>query len=190
MYNEAISKKEKNKNETFCMRIVKFLSGMKKEPIEINCNSDSFKLVYNYAKGLLTVQGMDIDIHKTKKVEFFYSPNDSDRMNWSILSKSNCTFKNAIEILNVIFKIDHLPRCHKCCSRPEAYHEYKYGSEEINTDYNFLPVLNTFNLFDINVNDGKKAEFVIAECCCGNQWRLYNFTSILEIYDAYKEGYK
>jgi DNA-directed RNA polymerase subunit M/transcription elongation factor TFIIS len=125
---------------------------------------------------------VNIDNNKTREVTIWYLNN---RL---ILKKSHCTLKNITEALITILKKDNLPRCPKCGSRPHYYHEYEYGSLEIGTNNSSLPMWNAFLAFIHPERNTEVSTYVIAECCCGNQWKLKDFCSVYDIYDAYKEG--
>ena len=185
------SGKVMNKNESLCRKIVAILSDNNINPIKTNIDITSFEIIYKYAKGKLIIQGKNIDDNKTKEVtiRYFY--------NFLILGKSNCTLKNIIEALIIIFKKDKLPRCPKCGSRPKYYHEYSYYS--ITIDNSSLPTSmpptwgGDFTLPAVSDEDEdeevmERSTYLIAECCCGNQWKLKDFCSIYDIYHAYKEG--
>jgi hypothetical protein len=60
---------------------------------------------------------------------------------------------------------------------------------EISTDTESLPKLNEFHIFNTDRDNDVLTEFVVAECYCGNQWRLKNYSSIVDIHLAYEESY-
>ena len=188
-----ISGKVTNKSETLCRKIVAILSDNNIKPIKTNIDNTSFEVTYKYARGKLIISGKNLDNNKTKEVTIWYLDN---RL---ILKKSHCTLKNITEALITILKKDNLPRCPKCGSRPKHYHEYHCYS--ITIDYTSLPRSmppkfgDDFYLFAFSDEDEdeeatERSTYLIAECCCGNQWKLKNFDCIHDICRAYKEGNK
>jgi hypothetical protein len=174
------------------MKITKNICEIDQKPVKTHIGDTSFELSYNYAKGQLTINGSNLDNNKAKVVMIRYLDNDI------ILRKAECTLKNVTEILTNMFADDKLPRCKKCGSRPIGYSEYEYYSVKIETDDNSLPMVNTFHImfFDFSAEPAeanepteKKQPFVVAECSCGNQWKLENFSSIFDIIFAYEKTF-
>jgi len=174
--------KVKNKNEILCRKIVAILSDNNINPVETNMDNTSFEVTYKYAGGKLIISGKNINDSKTREVTIWYLDN---RLR---LKKSHCTLKNITEALITILKKNNLPRCPKCGSRPQYYHEYEYGSLEIGTNNSSLPMWNAFLFFNPPKRNTEVSTYIIAECCCGNQWKLKDFCSVYDIYYAYKEG--
>jgi hypothetical protein len=175
------------------MKIAKNISETGQKPVKTHIGDTSFELSYNYAKGQLTVNGNSLENNKAKAVMIRYLDNNI------ILRKAECTLKNVTEILTNMFSDDKLPRCEKCGSRPIGYSEYRYYSIEVNTDGKSLPMVNEFHIMIPSISCDKPAEndevpkepepFVIAECICGNQWKLENFSGIFDIERAYKKTF-
>jgi len=184
-----IIKKMKNKNEILCKNIIENISKINKKPIKTEIDNTSFKLIYNYANAQFEIEGNNINDNNKKEIRISY--NDY----WISLRKNNCTLKNITDIIITIFRKDNLPRCKKCGSRPQYYLEYNYEIQEIETDENSLPVFGNIYIPYVSeeknsVENIKPKSFVIAECSCGNQWRLRNFSSVFDIYNAYREADK
>jgi len=178
------SGKAKKKNETFCRKIVAILSDNNINPVETDIDKTSFRIIYKYAKGSLGIIGANIDNNKTREAMIFYESHVLS------LKKSHCTLKNITDVLITVFRKDNLPRCPKCGSRPHYYHEYEYGSFEIGTDNSSQPMWDRSLFFNPPKRNTEVSTYVIAECCCGNQWKLNDFCSVYDIYYAYKEGNK
>jgi hypothetical protein len=175
----------RNKSEVFCTKIISGLSGLNIKLLETQIDPSSFKLSFSYARGQIIISGKDIHDEKNKKIWIDHVTKVSLGRRLS-LQKRDCTLKNIIEILLFIFKDDKLPRCPNCGLRPEWYHGYEYGSLENETNAASLPTLNDFRLFN-TVNDAKKSpKFVVPECSCGKQWRLKNYSSVMDIHLAYE----
>ena len=188
-----ISGKVTNKSETLCRKIAAILSDNNINPIKTNIGNTSFEVTYKYARGKLIISGKNIDNNKTKEVKIRYLNNSL------IMRKSICTLKNITEALITILNKDNLPRCPKCGSRPKYYHEYNYYS--ITIDNSSLPrsmpptwvgdfILPAVADEEEDEEAIERSTYLIAECCCGNQWKLKDFCSVFYIYHAYKEGNK
>jgi hypothetical protein len=90
----------------------------------------------------------------------------------------------------LILAKDNLPRCPKCGVRPVKYAEYEYHTQEIDADNNGIPILEVFSLQGPLCDDMQNPTFIVAECSCGNQWKLDDFSEVTSICYAYKEGPK
>jgi len=189
---DKIDIKTKNKNEIFCKKIIESISSIISKPKKIEIDNTSFKLIYSYAHQKLIIEGKNINENKLKEVIITHN-------HYSIrLFKNHCTLKNVTDVLKIIFREDNLPRCKKCGSRPIRYIEYNYETGIIEVNKESMPILNSFGIalpyastdVDENSSTGILKSFIIAECSCGHQWKLKNFSSVYNIYLAYKEADK
>jgi hypothetical protein len=60
----------------------------------------------------------------------------------------------------------------------------------VNEFHLMLPSVDCDEPAEDNEPQKKSQSFVMAECSCGNQWKLDSFLNIFDIYHAYEEADK